>query len=136
MIFKRSLVRTVSISATRANAFVSNSASVDQCQSRRMKPSRFGGGLVTLFPFLLFAINIFPGKSRQRPFVHGFKPSVGVALFTLEFWRSVFYLVSSQNFRAGSVSKATEQTYRCDPPTFCLIGLLVVLNLLVRFPDF
>jgi hypothetical protein len=35
----RSFVRTVSISAKRANAFVSNSASVDQCQSRGMKPS-------------------------------------------------------------------------------------------------
>jgi hypothetical protein len=56
-----------------------------------------------------------------------------VALFALEFWKSVFYLVSSQNFRAGSVSKATEQTYWCGPPTFCLIGLLVALNLMVRF---
>ena len=56
-----------------------------------------------------------------------------VALFTLEFWKSVSYLVSSQNFRAGSVSKATEQTYRCGPPTFCLIGSPVALNLMVRF---
>ena len=34
--FIRSIVRTVSISASRANAFVSNSAIVDQCQSRRI----------------------------------------------------------------------------------------------------
>jgi hypothetical protein len=56
-----------------------------------------------------------------------------VALFALEFLKSVFYLVSSRNFRAGS-AKATEQIYRCGPPTFCLIGLLVALNLMVRFP--
>ena len=35
-----------------------------------------------------------------------------VAQFALEFWKSVFYLVSSKNFRAGSVSKCTEILYR------------------------
>ena len=54
-----------------------------------------------------------------------------VALFALEFWKSVFYLVSSQNFRAGSVSKATEQTYWCGPPTFCL-GVDLEENVVVR----
>ena len=36
--FARSFVRTVSISATCANAFVSNSAGADQCQSWRIPP--------------------------------------------------------------------------------------------------
>jgi hypothetical protein len=46
--FTRSLWRTVSISATRRDPFVSNSASVDQCQSRCIKPSRPDGGLVCM----------------------------------------------------------------------------------------
>jgi hypothetical protein len=47
-----------------------------------------------------------------------------------------FLLGKLKELCAGSVSKGTERTYWCGPPTFCLIGSPVALNLMVRFADF